>query len=203
MTKSPGCIAAIRADARARGGTGGRLRAGLCRSDMRLCARPFRPTILRFPITGRALLFYPRMRAFILAAIGIYQRHLSSRKGYCCAYRTHTGRKSCSVLGFRAVRRYGTILGLLVLRRRLYLCGVAYRRYADLPSRPRPPRGQRGDCDPGCDAPCDGPDASCDWSHGKKCFRAADFCECLDCDFPRRERRNKGEEQYIHIPPRQ
>ncbi len=179
-----------------------RPRASLCKSGMRLCARPFRPTILQFPITDRALLSYPRMRTVILAAIGLYQRHLSPRKGYCCAYRTHTGKKSCSALGFRAVRRYGTILGFLVLRRRLYLCGVAYRRYADLPLRPRPPRGQRGDCDPGCDMPCDGPGDGCDWLHGKKACDAADFCECLNCDFPSRKRKEKGGEQHIHLPPR-
>jgi putative component of membrane protein insertase Oxa1/YidC/SpoIIIJ protein YidD len=45
-------------------------------------------------------------RAFLLA-IGLYQKYLSPHKGFCCAYRTHTGRAGCSALGFRAVRRYG------------------------------------------------------------------------------------------------
>jgi len=44
------------------------------------------------------------MRKLVLAAITGYQTYLSPYKGFCCAYRVHTGRKSCSALGFRAVR---------------------------------------------------------------------------------------------------
>jgi len=125
------------------------------------------------------------MRAFVLAAISAYQRYLSPRKGFCCAYRAHTGRKSCSTLGFRAVRRYGVVLGLTVLRRRLYLCGVAHRRYA-VPCR-RPLRSQRGDCDVGCDLPVD----------------AISCCDAGSCDWPdlHQTRKRNDSERHMHIPP--
>ncbi len=136
------------------------------------------------------------MRFLILAAIRAYQRYLSPYKGYCCAYRTHTGRRSCSVLGFRAVRRYGALPGLALLRRRMRLCGEVYRRYAEPLPRMRPPHGQRGECDPGCDLPCDG---GCDLPDTKKC--TASPGDCLNCDFPD-WRRKKERGLSIHIPPR-
>ncbi|WP_442947238.1 hypothetical protein, partial [Noviherbaspirillum sp.] len=106
-------------------------------------------------------------------------------------------------LGFRAVRRFGALNGLSMLRRRLYLCGVAYRRYASPPKqiqgqlRKRPHRSQRGDCDPGCDLPCD--------IGGKSCLQKFDFigcCDCGGCDWPDRKRKNASQEEYVHIPPR-
>ncbi|MBX9296140.1 membrane protein insertion efficiency factor YidD [Chromobacterium vaccinii] len=39
--------------------------------------------------------------------IRIYQRQLSPRKGYGCAYRAATGRSGCSGLAYRAIRRHG------------------------------------------------------------------------------------------------
>ena len=38
------------------------------------------------------------MRALALVAIGAYQRYVSPYKGFCCAYRAHTSRASCSAL---------------------------------------------------------------------------------------------------------
>ncbi|MDR2209612.1 MAG: membrane protein insertion efficiency factor YidD [Azoarcus sp.] len=148
------------------------------------------------------------MRALVLAAIRIYQRYLSPYKGFCCAYRHHTGRSSCSTLGFRAIRRYGVIDGIAVLRRRTYLCGVAHRRYDSMPRRPH--RAQRGDCVP-CDiAPdlpgdsnCDFPsDLNCDFLRGKSCGPFGNFlsyCDFFGCDWPNRKR--KESEQHVHIPP--
>ncbi|MBN9421284.1 MAG: hypothetical protein BGO63_00040 [Candidatus Accumulibacter sp. 66-26] len=140
------------------------------------------------------------MRTLVLAAITAYQRHLSPRKGFCCAYRVHTGRHSCSVLGFRAIRRYGVFAGFAVLQRRLHLCGVAHRRYS--PPRRRPHRAQRGDCDFGCDLPCD---LDCNIPNGKTCSALGDFltcCDCAGCDGPERKRKKTDREQYVHIPPR-
>lgn len=135
------------------------------------------------------------MRTLILAAIRGYQRYVSPHKGFCCAYRKHTGRQSCSALGFRAVRRYGVLQGLKVLRRRMYLCGVAYRRFS---VSPRHPFGyQRGFCDIGCDVPCD---CDCHLPSLDGCFSCADFCDC-GCDWPSRDRKNE-QDQYVHIPPK-
>ena len=125
------------------------------------------------------------MRPLALAAIRLYQRHLSPHKGFCCAYRRHTGRQGCSELGFRAIRRYGVLAGWALLRRRLYLCGVAHRRFSPAPRRPF--RAQRGDCDIGCDLPCDG---------FELCGDAADCC-----DWPERNKRSAEEDKDVHLPP--
>lgn len=122
------------------------------------------------------------MHTLILAAIRFYQRFLSPFKGFRCAYHTHTGRQSCSHLGFRAVRRYGALSGLAVLRQRLYLCGVAHWRYS--PPHCRPPLPQRGECDVGCALPCDL------------------LGNCGSCDWPERKRKDKYSEQAVYLPPK-
>jgi len=98
-----------------------------------------------------------------MSAIRAYQRHLSPHKGFSCAYREHTGRASCSALGYRVVRRHGVFAGLGLLRERLHRCGEIHRDC--LAARPR--RSERGDCD--CDLPCDA-------------------CDCADCNLPGRKR---------------
>lgn len=138
------------------------------------------------------------MRRLVLATISAYQRYISPYKGFGCAYRVHTGRQSCSVLGFRVVRRYGVIAGLALLQRRMYLCGVAHRRFSPIHTRPH--RAQRGDCDVVGHLPCD---FNCDTSDGKLCSSMADFAHCCDgCDWPDRKRKRKDQEPYVYIPPK-
>lgn len=138
------------------------------------------------------------MRHLAIFAIGLYKRCISPYKGFCCAFKVHTGRQSCSTLGIRVIRRYGLRTGIAVLRRRLYLCGVAHRRYS-LPY-PRPHRSQRGDCDPGFDLPCH---FDLDLPSGRSCSKLGDFLSCCDCscDWPRR-RKGTSKEQSIYIPPK-
>jgi uncharacterized protein len=140
------------------------------------------------------------MKTVLLILIRIYQRYISPHKGFCCAYHTHTDRRSCSNLGFRAIRRFGAIAGLCILRRRLYLCGVAFRRYAVIAAPIGRTMGlQRGFCDVGgCDAPCD---LNFDIFHGKSCA-ISDFVSCCDvgsCDWQRKKKCD--DEKYIYIPP--
>lgn len=135
------------------------------------------------------------MRKLVLAAITGYQTYLSPYKGFCCAYRVHTGHKSCSALGFRAVRRYGVLTGFALLRRRTYLCGVAHRRHAKPTSRFL--HSQQGFCDIGCDLPCDLPGMD-------GCLSPGDFAGCCDsggCDWPSRSRKSQEGEKYVYIPP--
>ena len=112
-------------------------------------------------------------RALLLAAIRFYRRHLSPRKGFACAYRVHVGGCSCSMLGLRAVSRYGAWRGLGVLRLRLRECHAAAQAWRARP-RAAAAHGQAGfiDCDLPCDASC--VDASC---LGDAC----DLGSCLDC----------------------
>ena len=140
------------------------------------------------------------MRRVLLTAIRAYQRYVSPYKGFCCAYRVHTGRSSCSALGYRAVRRHGVFGGLALIQERTQLCGVVHRRRSKMP--PRPLTAQQGVCDIGCNLPaCD---LGCDFPDGKSLSKACDFiscCDCGSCDWPSRKRKDADKEKYVYIPP--
>ena len=132
------------------------------------------------------------MRSAALGAIRLYQRWLSPHKGFACAYRVHTGRCSCSQLGFRAIRRFGVAGGWRLLQQRTALCGVAHRRHS--PVTRRPPARERGDCDLGCDF---------DFLPGKGGLGLCDVFNCCDaggCDWGS-DKKKRRQEQHIHIPP--
>lgn len=59
------------------------------------------------------------------AAIGIYQRYLSPHKGFCCAYRAHTGRRSCSAYALGIVERVGALALPTALPRQFDRCKMA------------------------------------------------------------------------------
>jgi len=149
------------------------------------------------------------MRRIALALITAYQRYLSPYKGFSCAYRRHTGRASCSTLGYRVIRRHGVLKGLSLLLRRTAKCGVAHRRHQYTSVRRL--SSQQGVCDLACDLPCHGScDLPCDGGfhfpnlHGLS--SACDYvscCDCGSCDWPSRKRKNREEEKYVYIPPRQ
>jgi uncharacterized protein len=139
------------------------------------------------------------MRLFVLALIRLYQRYLSPYKGFGCAYRVHTGRASCSVLGYRAVRHHGVLAGLGLTRRRTALCAVAHRRFAGAVRALQP---QRGVCDLSCDLPC-----HCDgaWPDGHLFDKVGDWlscCDCASCDWPSRRRTTREQEAAVYLPPR-
>ena len=55
--------------------------------------------------------------------IELYQRHISPRKGFCCAYRVRYRRRdSCSQYARRAISKLGLLPGVQVLRRRFGKC---------------------------------------------------------------------------------
>ena len=55
--------------------------------------------------------------------IGLYQKYLSPRKGFRCAYRVrHRRRASCSQFARRAIERLGVLPGVRLLRRRFHKC---------------------------------------------------------------------------------
>jgi putative component of membrane protein insertase Oxa1/YidC/SpoIIIJ protein YidD len=142
------------------------------------------------------------MRSAALAAIGLYQKYISPYKGFCCAYRQHTGRASCSTFGYRAVRRHGVLPGLSLIRRRTELCGVVHRHHHAEPRRRSP--SQRGDCDLGCALPCE---PSCDLPlpSGNTVSKVCDFancCDCGSCDWPdKKKKQDKDKDDYVYIPP--
>ncbi len=141
------------------------------------------------------------MKGFALALISGYRRYVSPRKGFCCAYSVHTGGATCSALGYRAIRMKGVVSGIAILRERLFLCGLAHRRFG--PKHVRRQVRQRGDCDVGSfDSPCDG-DGAGDCGGGRG--RSFNCLDGLTCDWPssdkkeKRRKRKSGSE--IHLPP--
>lgn len=160
------------------------------------------------------------LKPLALATIRCYQRFISPRKGFRCAYRAYTGCASCSALGYRVIRRYGVWRGWLLLRQRLHKCSVAYRRY-----RPLVPPVTHGSplpvgrlarqagffdcacdlpCDAACELPCELPcnsgmaDAACDvFSCG------TDIADCFGGEKSRkRQHRQTDEDSDTHLPPR-
>jgi putative component of membrane protein insertase Oxa1/YidC/SpoIIIJ protein YidD len=101
----------------------------------------------------------PMLISVVLKGIRLYQRYVSPRKGFACAYRIHTGGQSCSSFGFRAIERHGLTRGLKLLRRRLDLCAWHHYRERNA-ALARPPAvvrqagfvylGSDDGCAPGC-----------------------------------------------------
>ncbi|HEU4777252.1 MAG TPA: membrane protein insertion efficiency factor YidD [Telluria sp.] len=137
-------------------------------------------------------------KALALAAIRFYQKSISPRKGFCCAYAVHTGSASCSTLGYRAISRYGVWRGLAVLDARLEKCGRSHRQH-----RPAGPLARQAgflDCG-GCDAPgCDLP-GSCHVGDGLDVLSACNCGGCGDCDWRSKRRKKKEREQYVVVSP--
>ena len=138
-------------------------------------------------------------RRLALAAIRIYKMHLSPRKGFNCAYRTHLGRFSCSTLGYRAVRRFGVLKGFAVLRQRTALCA---RTGSDFYfSRLEAQRGSAPcdiPCDGSCIPDCDLPDVNC-----RSVNRYFSCCDGCSGDWPERRKKPKNRAERFVPPPRQ
>ena len=119
------------------------------------------------------------LRPLALLLIRGYQRYLSPRKGFSCAYRLHRGGHSCSAHGYHAISKHGFFLGMRLLRLRLDRCAWANHMHrsakvasvdALIASKMTAQGGFVDGCDAsGCDAPdCGSPDCSLD-------------CQSLDC----------------------
>ena len=61
----------------------------------------------------------------LAAVIEVYQRYISPRKGFCCAYRVKRRRSSCSEFARKAVLRHGIFRIIPLLRRRFDKCATA------------------------------------------------------------------------------
>jgi putative component of membrane protein insertase Oxa1/YidC/SpoIIIJ protein YidD len=115
-----------------------------------------------------------------LATIALYQRFISPHKGFRCAHAVQTGRRGCSALGARAIRRHGLWDGLGVLSCRLDACALSHDDLRATHGRRRL-NAQAGVCDIDCGAfdACDAADCACD------------ALDCADC-FDRRKRCSRG-----------
>ncbi|MCX7257637.1 MAG: membrane protein insertion efficiency factor YidD [Polaromonas sp.] len=154
------------------------------------------------------------MKAIALFAIKAYQRYISPHKGFCCAYRAHTGYRSCSVLGYRAIRRYGVASGITVLQQRFKRCTAAHQQHLALSHSGRHRlrhSSQQGFCDVPCDCPsvdmpCDlSCDLPCDMPSGDSVQNFCDAlhcCDSCDCGDWHRPRKDAEETPPPYIPPR-
>lgn len=118
-----------------------------------------------------------------LALIGAYQRWISPHKGFRCAHAVQTGRRGCSTLGARAIRRRGLWNGLGMLACRLDACALSHEQLRT--RRHTRPHAQSGSCDLDCGG-CDAFD-SCDVA---EC--ACDTLDCADCFDRRKDSRRCG-----------
>ncbi|WP_414517731.1 membrane protein insertion efficiency factor YidD [Nostoc sp. PCC 9305] len=89
------------------------------------------------------------LRSVAIGIIGVYQRHLSPRKGYSCAHRIVYGGDSCSEYVKNALADKSLFESTLLARQRFRECNIAY-----ISSKTRvvgfkvPVIGPTFDCDP-------------------------------------------------------
>ena len=144
------------------------------------------------------------MKAIALFAIKAYQRYISPHKGFCCAYRAHTGYSSCSTLGYRAIRRYGVLPGIAVLQQRFKRCSAAHQQHLALSHNGRHRlrhSSQQGFCDVPCD--CPSVDMPCEMPSGESMGRVCDVVDCCgDCGDLWHSRKNSEETPPPYLPPR-
>lgn len=104
------------------------------------------------------------------AAIGIYQRYISPHKGFCCAYRVHTGKRSCSAYAQGIVERVGALALFTAMPRQFARCKEAYMALSEAKNRKRLFKNKEnessswGDCDV-----IDCTDIPCDWDFPCDC----------------------------------
>ena len=67
------------------------------------------------------------MKSIIVLLINVYQRFISPRKGFCCAYRTLKGGKSCSEYGKHSISNFGVLKGTKLLIERFRLCEQTFK----------------------------------------------------------------------------
>jgi putative component of membrane protein insertase Oxa1/YidC/SpoIIIJ protein YidD len=98
----------------------------------------------------------------ISASIGGYQRYLSPYKGFCCAYRVQTGRRSCSAYARAIVDKLGAIALQQAMPRQFERCRLAFETLQTREAAPKKEqkwweRCNGGDCGVGncVDLPCD------------------------------------------------
>jgi len=65
------------------------------------------------------------LRYVIILLINLYQKFISPRKNFRCAYHAYHGKSTCSGFGKRAISKYGVVSGFRILNRRFAACSIA------------------------------------------------------------------------------
>jgi uncharacterized protein len=97
-----------------------------------------------------------------LAAIGGYQRHLSPRKGFACAYRVAHGGTGCSGYAKQAIGTHGLIRATPLIRTRFSDCRDAAKELQEAKAQRKKDKWYDNACVHGCDCSgCDLPLRGC------------------------------------------
>jgi uncharacterized protein len=133
------------------------------------------------------------MRIVALRAIHAYQRYISPHKGFCSAYRSITGRLSCSNFSARAIEKTGTIAGIRLTFRRMWRCSSVHAKFQS--SVHRTTRlGERLNHQSGhCDLPIEG----CHVSDASSLADCASNCVPSPCDIWTPKRKRKKEDARL------
>lgn len=107
------------------------------------------------------------LRHTVAGAITFYQHSISPHKGFCCAYRACTGRRSCSAYAKTLVLRLGVLSLVVGMKRQFARCRAAYQTLMTTNSERDERRRKIKSC------AGDGLDAACDLS-----------CDNIPCDVP-------------------
>ncbi|RYG70690.1 membrane protein insertion efficiency factor YidD [bacterium] len=136
--------------------------------------------------------------ALILGSIGIYQRYISPRKGWRCAYSVLHGGTGCSGYVKTEIREHGWRAARRAARKRFHECklagqalraqatpGAVYMSAAASRRRRKDKSAAGGWCDPECCDPsgCKLLDALFDCGPGDSgCIDCSHPCDCTPCD---------------------
>lgn len=137
------------------------------------------------------------MKHLALLAIRGYQKFVSPHKQFRCAYSVHTGHCGCSGIGYRAIRRFGVVGGLAVLRERLARCSQLHRLHGVQRTALRPMLSkQAGVCDLDCGG-CDLDVASgANWA--SNCFS----CDCGNWGNSKKQNYKKSQRTGLFVNSR-
>lgn len=113
------------------------------------------------------------------SAIGAYQRYISPYKGFCCAYRAHTGKRSCSAYGRAVVQKLGLWALIAALPKQFERCSTAYQNLTtNLAARSLAKTQAQGARNKKDSKACDAADASCDVVD----IASNASCDAVPCD---------------------
>ncbi len=90
--------------------------------------------------------------------INLYQRYVSPHKGFCCAYRVHTGGLSCSQYTKEVIQENGLFKALPLVKKQFSKCKIAYQEIQEKKSKDNDKEKISSFCE-GCACDCLGTSA--------------------------------------------
>lgn len=85
------------------------------------------------------------LKYLLLLLVKAYQKWVSPSKGFTCAHRAYFGRSTCSVYGWNAISKHGSLTGIKLILRRFKSCSVAFQKLEKEDPKDESPRKKRDD----------------------------------------------------------